>query len=115
MATRIMPVSDLRRKTSEVLDDLRDEEKEVYVTRYGHPVAVLVDYEYYERLNERSEQSQRMPPTESEKGQMHPREGAQYPTVANPPSSLKTWLDLIPEGYEGDAVADTESLYDEDQ
>ena len=50
MATKIMPVRDLRRKTSEVLDGLRDEEKEVYVTRYGHPVAVLVDYEHYERL-----------------------------------------------------------------
>ena len=36
-----------------------------------------------------------------------------YPTVAVPPSSLDGWLDLVPEGYEGDALADTEALYDE--
>jgi hypothetical protein len=36
-----------------------------------------------------------------------------YPTVTTPPSSLDGWLDLVPEGYEGDALADTESLYDE--
>ncbi len=36
-----------------------------------------------------------------------------YPTVATPPSSLDGWLDLVPEGYEGDALADTEALYDE--
>ena len=36
-----------------------------------------------------------------------------YPTVAVPPSSLDGWLNLIPEGYDGDALVDTESLYDE--
>ena len=36
-----------------------------------------------------------------------------YPTVAVPPSSLDWWLNLIPEGYEGNALADTEALYDE--
>jgi hypothetical protein len=36
-----------------------------------------------------------------------------YPTVSVPPSSLDAWMDLIPEGYEGDALADTEALYDE--
>jgi prevent-host-death family protein len=113
MGTRIMPVSDLRRKTSEVLNDLRDEENEVYVTRYGHPVAVLVDYEYYERLKELSEQAKAASLTESSEEQHHPRPGAQYPTVANPPSSLKNWHNLIPDGYEGDALADTEALYDE--
>lgn len=107
MGTRIMPVSDLRRRTSEVLSDLQDKEDEVYVTRYGHPVAVLVDYEYYERLKELSERA------EAAEEQKHPRPGAQYPTVANPPSSLKGWLDLIPDGCGGDALADTEALYDE--
>jgi len=33
--------------------------------------------------------------------------------VANPPSSLKNWHSLISNGYEGDAVADTEALYDD--
>lgn len=113
MGTRIMPVSDLRRKTSEVLNDLRDEENEVYVTRYGHPVAVLVDYEHYERLKELSERAEAAAPTEPSKKSHHPRPGAQYPTVVNPPSSLKDWLDLIPDGCGGDALADTEALYDE--
>jgi len=36
-----------------------------------------------------------------------------HPTVTVPASSLDRWLDLIPEGYEGDALADTEALYDE--
>ena len=36
-----------------------------------------------------------------------------YPTVRVPPSSLSRWLDLVPEGYEGDALADTEALYNE--
>ncbi|MBU1661414.1 MAG: hypothetical protein KKD28_08065 [Chloroflexi bacterium] len=36
-----------------------------------------------------------------------------YPTVAVPTSSLNGWLNLLPEGYEGDALADSEALYDE--
>ncbi|MBU0511418.1 MAG: hypothetical protein KKD28_12795 [Chloroflexi bacterium] len=36
-----------------------------------------------------------------------------YPTVAVPASSLNGWLNLLPEGYEGDAFADSETLYDE--
>ncbi len=36
-----------------------------------------------------------------------------YPTVPVPASSLDSWLDLLPEGYDGDALADTEALYDE--
>jgi prevent-host-death family protein len=111
MGTRIMPVSDLRRKTSEVFDDLQDEENEIYVTRYGHPVAVLVDYEYYERLKESSRRAEVKAKVIKE--QRYPRPGAQYPTVANSPASLKEWLDLIPAGCGGDALADTEALYDE--
>jgi hypothetical protein len=36
-----------------------------------------------------------------------------YPTVKNPASSLSAWLNLLPEGCEGDALADTEALYDD--
>jgi hypothetical protein len=36
-----------------------------------------------------------------------------YPTVENPASSLNAWLDLLPEACGGDALADTEALYDE--
>lgn len=39
--------------------------------------------------------------------------GPQYPTVENAASSLGAWLDLVPDGYDGDALADTEALYDE--
>ena len=77
MGKRFVPVSDLRRKTSEVLNDLRDEESEVYVTRYGHPVAVLVDYEHYERLKELSEGAKAASPLEAAEEQHHPRPGVQ--------------------------------------
>ena len=36
-----------------------------------------------------------------------------YPTVENPASSLSAWRDVIPGGCGGDALADTEALYDE--
>ncbi len=36
-----------------------------------------------------------------------------YPTIGVPASSLDGWLNLLREGYEGDALADTEALYDE--
>ena len=49
MSTNIKPVSDLRRKTRELLDDVRTENA-VYITQHGRPVAVLVNYERYEQL-----------------------------------------------------------------
>ena len=39
--------------------------------------------------------------------------GPLYPTVVNSASSLKLWMDLVPAGYKGDALKDTEALYDE--
>ena len=36
-----------------------------------------------------------------------------YPTVENPTSSLSAWLNVIPGGCGGDALADTAALYDE--
>lgn len=36
-----------------------------------------------------------------------------YPTIGAPSSSLNNWLNLVPSGYDGDALADTEALYDE--
>ena len=36
-----------------------------------------------------------------------------YPTVPVPPSSLDSWLNLSLEGYDGDALEDSEALYDE--
>jgi prevent-host-death family protein len=50
MSTKIMPISDLRRKASCILELLEEEEEAVYITHYGRPVAVMVDYEHYEQL-----------------------------------------------------------------
>lgn len=36
-----------------------------------------------------------------------------HPTIPVPASTLDGWMDLVPKGYEGDALADTEALYDE--
>lgn len=38
-----------------------------------------------------------------------------FPSVSIPASSLDALTDLLPEGYEGDALADTEALYDKAQ
>ncbi len=37
-----------------------------------------------------------------------------YPSVGMPVSSLDAWMNLITVGYEGDALADTEAVYDEE-
>jgi prevent-host-death family protein len=50
MATKIIPVSDLRRKTSDVIKTVQREGQVVYVTQHGRPAVVLVDYEDYEAL-----------------------------------------------------------------
>ena len=36
-----------------------------------------------------------------------------YPSVPVAANSLDNWMTLLPTGYEGDALADTEALYDE--
>ena len=50
MATKIIPVSDLRRKTSDVIKSVQSGGQVVYVTQHGRPAVVLVDYEHYEGL-----------------------------------------------------------------
>lgn len=50
MTIKIVPVTDLRRKTSAVLESVERKGEVVYITQHGRPVAVLVDYEKYERL-----------------------------------------------------------------
>jgi prevent-host-death family protein len=50
MSTKIMPISDLRRKASRMLELLKEEGEDIYITHYGRPVAVMVDYERYEDL-----------------------------------------------------------------
>ncbi len=55
MATKIMPVSDLRRQTSSVIKAVREERDVVYITQHGRPAVVMVDYEEYEAMLERLE------------------------------------------------------------
>lgn len=50
MGTKIMPVSDLRRQTSKVIQTIIREKEAVYITQHGRPAAVLVDYEQYEEM-----------------------------------------------------------------
>ena len=49
MSTLIVPISDLRRKTSDVLKTVSGGQV-VYITQHGRPAAVLVDYDHYEAL-----------------------------------------------------------------
>ncbi len=50
MTVRIVPVSDLRRKTSDVIQAARKESDAVYITQHGRPIVVLVDYKRYEQM-----------------------------------------------------------------
>jgi prevent-host-death family protein len=106
-------VSELRRTLGAVLDDLGEDGHAVYVTRYGHPVAVLVDCQHYERLKARAARVDAGSPTASSGKDVHPRPGAQDPIVTTPISNLSALSQVLNEGYAGDALADTEALYDE--
>ena len=50
MSTQIMPVSDLRRKTREVINAVYGKNDVIYITQHGRPAVVLVDYARYEQL-----------------------------------------------------------------
>lgn len=50
MNTKIMPVTDLRRQTKEVIDSIQKNGEIVYITQHGRPTVVLVDYEQYEAM-----------------------------------------------------------------
>lgn len=50
MSTNIMPISDLRRQASQVINTLREGSDVVYITQHGRPAAVLVDYKQYEAM-----------------------------------------------------------------
>ena len=61
MGTKIMPISDLRRNTSRVLQSVREGGEIVYITQHGRPTAVLVDYEQYESMVTQLEESAKKP------------------------------------------------------
>ena len=114
MSTKIMPISDLRRKTSDVVAAVRDGGDAVYITQHGRPVVVMVDYEQYEHLMAQLEELSGRARLQAAAAELpRPSAAQRYPTVAPPASSLSAWKDLMPGGCGGDALADTEALYDE--
>ncbi len=60
MATKIMPISDLRRQTSQVVKDVQNDGNAVFITQYGRPVAVLVSFNQYEELSTEIEKLSRL-------------------------------------------------------
>ena len=50
MTTKIMPVTDLRRDTSRILQSVREDGDIVYITHHGRAAAVLLDYDQYQTL-----------------------------------------------------------------
>jgi prevent-host-death family protein len=50
MTTKIMPVTDLRRDTSRILQSVREDGDIVYITQHGRAAAVLLDYDQYQAL-----------------------------------------------------------------
>lgn len=50
MAVKIMPISDLRRRTTDVIEAVQAGGDAVYITQHGRPIVVLVDYARYEQL-----------------------------------------------------------------
>jgi hypothetical protein len=73
------------------------------------PESLPVVEQFARFLQEQSQQGRPVAMISEQKRQFSYR----YPTIALAPSSLDRWLNLVPEGYEGDALADTEALYDE--
>jgi prevent-host-death family protein len=50
MSTKIMPITELRRQATQLIDLVREGTDVVYITQHGRPAAVLLDYERYESL-----------------------------------------------------------------
>ncbi len=50
MSVTIVPISDLRRNASHLLQHTNESDEPVYITQHGRPKAVLMSYQAYERL-----------------------------------------------------------------
>jgi hypothetical protein len=72
------------------------------------PESLRVLEEFARFLHEQARQGRVIQPVQEEKTVPY-----LYPTVGMPASTLDDWLNLVPEGYEGDALMDTEALYEE--
>lgn len=70
MSTKIMPVTDLRRKTRDVIRSVQESGDTIYITQHGRPAVVLIDYERYEEMIaslEEVQHSKRTSPTAAQK------------------------------------------------
>jgi prevent-host-death family protein len=50
MTTKIVPISDLRRKTAQIVAAVKDDGDIFYITQHGRPTVVVLDYTAYEAL-----------------------------------------------------------------
>lgn len=50
MTTKIVPISDLRRKTAQIVAAVKDDGDVFYITQHGRPAVVVLDYTAYEAL-----------------------------------------------------------------
>ena len=50
MSAKIVPISDLRRQASRVVNTLREGSDVFYITQHGRPTAVLINYAQYEAM-----------------------------------------------------------------
>ena len=50
MSTKIMPITDLRRQTSDIIQSIQENGDTVYITQHGRPTVVLLDFEQYESM-----------------------------------------------------------------
>lgn len=55
MSTNIVPISDLRRQASKVVNQVRESSDVAYITQHGRPAAVLINFDQYEAMVEELE------------------------------------------------------------
>jgi prevent-host-death family protein len=68
MTTKIVPISDLRRKTAQIVSAIKDDGDIFYVTQHGRPAVVVLDYAAYEALVD----PERKEPTAADQDGAHP-------------------------------------------
>lgn len=62
MSTNIVPISDLRRQASKVVNQVREGNDVAYITQHGRPAAVLINFDQYEAMVEELEALRRSQP-----------------------------------------------------
>ncbi len=74
------------------------------------PESLAVVRQFVEFLRQKAQQGQ--PVTSAAVKESHPP--YLYPTVSTPIANMQALVGVLEKGYEGDALADTEALYDGD-